>query len=99
MCETNLNWEWDSPPNAAPRIMDFTGQKAGQAIIYGLRGGTAVDTGSPYVDMGDGATRINKYVKQQIESLSLALGVKKMEILKRFVILFFHRLQGQIIFM
>ncbi|CAM7156097.1 TPA: prophage tail fiber N-terminal domain-containing protein [Escherichia coli] len=63
MCETNLNWEWDSPPNAAPRIMDFTGQKAGQAIIYGLRGGTAVDTGSPYVDMGDGATRINKYVK------------------------------------
>lgn len=63
MSEVHRNWEWDSPPNAAPRIMDFTGQKEGQAIIHGLRGGSAVDTGSPYVDIGDGSGRVNRYVK------------------------------------
>ncbi|HHI3909947.1 TPA: prophage tail fiber N-terminal domain-containing protein [Escherichia coli] len=62
LAEVHRNWEWELPPNAAPRIMDFSGVPTGQAVIFGCRGGTAANTGSPYIDVGADAGRVNSYL-------------------------------------
>ena len=72
LCEAHKNW--DTAPNAAPRVFDTGGHQSGASIILGF--GSAADgpDGFPYCDIGGSNRRVNE--NASLQKMIIGMRVK-----------------------